>query len=291
MRMTQIFRSALALASATLFPMLVMAEEAKSPGIVTSINRSANIQTAGMPTGSEMWALWISLPAGKKIEVGEPKVQGTWMNLDMGLTGTTVSAAEKGKAIEDHCVVVADEGQESYTGQEVSIGHREGFACRFGTGAPYWEENRGTELFSRAQLNVGGPWTPGMGDTVDDYRSAGGDAKALRVAPFLFRKVEKDLRAAGMMTATIRVITMPPGSRNVGMDHYPTLRMVTRGELKWGNIPLDADPSAMPNGMFKLGQFNWVEWTKPQQVVLANESDQPAELVEWSVAPVSGTAP
>jgi hypothetical protein len=289
--MSHIFRVTLAIAGVAIFPMLAMAEEAKPPGIVTSMSRSANIPTAGMPTGSEMWALWISLPAGKKIEVGEPTVPSSWMNLDMGLTGRTVSAAEKGKALEDHCVVVADEGQESYTGQEVSIGPGEGFACRFGTGAPYWEENRGTELFSRAQLNVGGPWTPGMGDTVDDYRSASGDAKALRVDAISFRKVETELRAAGMMTATTRVITMPPGSRSVAMDRYPTLRMVTRGELKWGTIPVEVDSSAMPNGMFKLGRFNWVEWTRPQQVVLLNDSQQPAELVEWSVAPVSGTAP
>jgi hypothetical protein len=223
--------------------------------------------------------------------VKEPKVQGTWMNLDMALTGTTVSAVEKGKATGDNCVVMGAEGQQSYTGQEIRIGPGEGFACRFGTGASYWEENRGTVLFSRAQLNVGGPWTPGMNDTVDDYRRAGGDSKALRVDQILFRTVEKDVRAAGMMTATTRVITMPPGSSSVALDRYPTLRMVSRGELKWGTIPVDAAATARPAGMFKLGPFNWVDWTKPQQVVLSNQTDQPAELVEWSVAPAAATAP
>lgn len=289
--MSRIFRSAVALASAALFPMLVMAEEAKPPGIVTSTSRSATIPTAGMPPGSEMWALWISLPAGKKIQSAEAKVQSKWMNLDMGLTGTTVSATSSGTAPENECVVMGAEGQVNFTGQVTTTGPGEGFACHFGTGSPYWEVNNGTDLYSRVQLNVGGPWVPGMYDVVDAYRSVGGDSKALRVDAIAFRKVEAELRAAGMMTATTRVVTMPPGSRSVAMDRYPTLRMVTRGELKWGSVPVEADAASMPWGQFKLGQFNWVEWTKPQQVVLSNESDQPAELVEWSVAPAAGPAP
>lgn len=291
MRMSQIFKVGLAIASAVAFPMLAMAEGASAPGIVTSMSRSTIIPTAGMPSGSEMWAIWISLPAGKRIEVTEPKVPSTWMNLDMGLAGSTVSAALPGHGPGYSCVVFSADGQVNYTGQETTTGPGDGFACPFGTGAPYWEENRGSDLYSRAQLNVGGPWAPGMYNTVDGYKNAGGDTKALRVDAIAFRKVAQELAAAGMMTATTRVIIMPPGSRSVAVDRYPTLRMVSRGELKWGNIPLDADPSAMPTGMFKLGRFNWVEWIKPQQVVLANESDQPAELVEWSVAPASGIAP
>jgi hypothetical protein len=56
MRMSQIFRFSVALASVALFPVLAMADAAKPPGIVTSVIRSANIPTAGMPQGSEMWA-------------------------------------------------------------------------------------------------------------------------------------------------------------------------------------------------------------------------------------------
>lgn len=177
-----------------------------------------------------------------------------------------------------------------YAGQETATGPGEGFACQFGTGNPYWEENRGKDLYSRAQLNIGGPWTPGMVDAVDTYRRAGGDSKALRVDAIAFRKVEEELRATGMMIATTRVITMAPGSRSVTMDRYPTLRMVTDGELRWGTVPVDMTVRAMPKSLFKLGQFNWVDWTKPQQVVLSNESDKPAEFVEWSITPAPGVA-
>jgi len=84
---------------------------------------------------------------------------------------------------------------------------------------------------------------------------------------------------------------MAPGSRSVAADRYPTLRMLTSGELKWGSLPADAAEATLPKGMFKLGVFNWIDWTKPQQVVLSNESQAPAQFVEWSVAPGSATAP
>ena len=291
MRNSNIHRGIVAIASTAIFPVLAMANGAKAPGIVTSISRSATIPTAGMPPGSEMWALWISLPAGGKVEVQEPKVQSTWMDLEIGLTGSAVSATLSGKAPGNRCLVFVAEGQESFTGQETTTSPGDGFACEFGTGVPYWEENRGSDPYSRVQLNVGGPWVPGMYDTVDAYRSAGGDSKALRVNKIIFQKVEKELRAAGMMTATTRVVTMAPGSRNVAVDHYPTLRMVTRGELTWGTIPVEMEATTMPQGMFKLGVFNWIDWTKPQQVVLSNESGAPAEVVEWSVMPAGGPVP
>lgn len=289
--MPHIFTFAAAIASATLLPMLAMADGESSPGIVTSFSRSATIPTAGMPPGSEMWAIWISLPAGKRIEMTEPKVPSTWMDLDMGLTGSTTSANLPGAVAKHACTVFSAAGQVRYTGQETSTGPGDGFACPFGTGAPYWEENRGSDLYSRAQLNVGGPWVPGTYNIVDSYKDAGGDTKALRVDAIAFRKVADELRAAGMMTAMTRVITMPPGSTSTAVDRYPTLRMVTRGELKWGMAPAGTDSPAMPKGMFKLAPFNWVDWTKPQQVVLSNETDQPAELIEWSVVPATGTAP
>jgi hypothetical protein len=67
--------------------------------------------------------------------------------------------------------------------------------------------------------------------------------------------------------------------------------MVTTGELMWGTIAVESKMSVMPKSMFKLGQFNWVQWTKPQQVVISNESDKPAEFVEWSVIPALGAVP
>jgi hypothetical protein len=291
MCMTRIFPCIVALVSTAFFPILAMAEGTKPLGIVTSISRSATISTVDMPTGSEMWALWVSLPAGKKIEVKEPKVASTWMDLEFGLTGSAVSATLSGNAPGEGCVLLNADGQKNVVEQEVTTRPGDGFACNFGTGVPYWEENRGGDLYSRAQLSIGGPWKRGMYDTYDAYRTAGGDPQALRVDPISFRAVEKELRTTGMMIATARIVTMPPGSRSVATDRYPTLRMVTSGELRWGTIPLEMAASAIPNGMFKLGQFNWIEWTRPQQVVVTNESDKPAELVEWSVTPAVATTP
>jgi hypothetical protein len=289
MSMSPIFRGTVAIVSVVFFPMLAVAEGAKSPGIITSINRSATISTGGMPPGSEMWALWVSLPAGKKVEVKEPKVPSTWMDLEVDLTGSTVTAS--GTAPEEGCVLFGADGQKNFTAQESTTRPGDALACNFTTGVPYWQENRGDELYSRAQLNIGGPWAQGMYDTPSAYRMAGGDSQALRVDAILFREVEKELRATGMMTATTRIVTMPPGSKSMATDRYPTLRMVTSGELRWGTIPIELETSAMPKSMFKLGQFNWIQWTRPQQVVLSNESDKPAELVEWSVTPALGTAP
>ncbi len=291
MRMSHVFRAFMTAAGVAALPMIAMADGAPTPGIDTSLSRTATIPTGSMPPGSEMWALWIALPAGRKVEGKEPKVTSKWMDLEMGLTGSTVSAPVSGTFPENQCLVLGAKGQVNLTGEETTTGPGEGFACHFSAGVPYWEENRGNDLYSRAQLNVGGPWVPGMYDTVDAYRGAGGDTRALRVDPISFRKVEAELRAAGMMTATTRVVTMAPGSRSVAVDRYPTLRMLTSGELRWGTLPADNAETAMPKGMFKLGVFNWIDWTKPQQVVLANESQAPAQFVEWSVAPASGPAP
>jgi hypothetical protein len=268
---------------------MAIADEARVPGFVTSISRTAAISTGGMPPGSEMWAIWISLPAGRKVEVEEPKVPSIWMNLDVGLTGSTVSASLSGRAPD--CVIFGAGGHRSFGANETTTLPGDALVCNFTTGEPYWEENRGDGLYSRAQLNVGGPWAPGMYTTSESYRMAGGESKYLRVDPFSFRGAEMELRASGMMNATVRVVTMPPGSRSVVADRYPTLRMVTNGELRWGTIPAEVEASAMPKSMFKLGQFDWVQWTRPQRVVLSNDSDKPAEFVEWSVTPALVAAP
>ena len=160
---------------------VAMADEAKSPGIVTSISRSANLSTGGMPPGSEMWAIWVSLPAGKKVEVKEPKVPSTWMDLEVVLTGSSVSASLSGKVSD--CVLIDAEGQKDLTGQETTTRPGDAVACNFTTGNPYWEENRGGEVYSRVQLNIGGPWVPGTYD-ISLYRDAGGDFRALRSIRF-----------------------------------------------------------------------------------------------------------
>jgi len=289
--MSHVYRAIVAAAGVAVLATPAMADGASTPGIDTSVSRTATIPTGGMPPGSEMWALWVALPAGKKVEGKEAKVPGRWMDLEMGLTGSTVSAPVSGTFREDQCYVLGAKGQANLTGKQTTTGPGEGFACHFSTGVPYWEENRGSDPYSRAQLNVGGPWVPGMYDMVDAYRGAGGDTRALRVDAISFRKVEAELRAAGKMTATTRVVTMAPGSSSVAVDRYPTLRMLTSGELKWGSLPADAAEATLPKGMFKLGVFNWIDWTKPQQVVLSNESQAPAQFVEWSVTPGSATAP
>lgn len=291
MPMSHVFRFAMTIVSAVAFPMLALGDGATPPGIITSISRSAAIPTGNMPTASEMWAMWISLPAGKRVEMAEPKIKSRWMDLEVGLTGTSVSGALSGDMSGIECVLFGPAGQEKFMGQEGSFRPGDALACHFGTGLPYWEENRGSELYSRAQMNIGGPWSPGMYNTVDAYQGAGGETKALRVDSINFRKVAEELRASGMMIATTRIVTMPPGSRNVATDLYPTLRMVTRGELQWGSLAVDAEQAATPVGMFKLGPFNWVDWTKPQQVVIENRADQPAELVEWSVRPATVPTP
>jgi hypothetical protein len=112
--MSHLSLGAVAIMSAAAIPMLAMAEGAKSPGIITSISRSATTPTEGMPPGSEMWALWISLPPGKKVEVSEPKVPSTWMDLEIVLSGSTVSAPLSKTAPENECLLLSAEGHVSF---------------------------------------------------------------------------------------------------------------------------------------------------------------------------------
>lgn len=289
--MSRLFRGSILLATAAFFPVLAMADDARSTGIITSISRSATISTEGMPPGSEMWAMWLSLPAGKKVEMKEAKIPSIWMDLEVVLTGSTASGTTSGRAPEEGCVLFDDAGQRDASGQEVTNTPGDAFACNFGAGVPFWEENRGSELYTRAQLSIGGPWAPGMSDTPEEARMVGGEARAANVNATEFGDAEKELRGAGMMTATTRVVTMPPGSKSMAVDRYPTLRMVTSGELKWGTTPAGSDPSVTPKRVFREGRFMWVVWNGPRKIVLSNESDKPVEFVEWTVAPASGNSP
>lgn len=290
MRRSKFLLFTVAIMGAAGFAGRAVAEGTGSSGIISSVSRTATMSTGNMPPGSEMWALWVSLPPGQKIEVTEAKVPSTWMDLETTITGSTTSALLPGSTAGNQCLFLGTEGPANFTGQQVTIRQGEGFACDFGTGGSYWEENRGADLYARAQLNVGGPWVPGMYDAIDTYRSAGGDSKALRVDAISFRPVEKELRAAGMMTATTRIVTMPPGTKGSAEDRYPTLRMLTRGELKWGAGPVDIDAPELKS-VFKLAPFNWIEWTRPQRVVLSNETSAPAEYIEWSVIPAPASHP
>lgn len=282
--------AAAAIAGGGIVPQPAAAGTASGSGIITTISRSATMPVVAMPEGSEMWALWVTLPPGGRIEVAEPQIAATWMDLEITLAGSVVSASMPASAPQNNCLLLGQGAPVRFAGQEITLRQGDGFACDFGTGGAYFEENQGTQAYARAQLNVGGPWKPGMYDVVDGYRRAAGDSKALRIDAVAFRAVAKELRAAGMMTATTRIVTMPPGTSSLTTDRYPTLRMVTSGELKWGTGPAGASAQEV-KGVFKLAPFNWVDWRGPQQVRLSNESAAAAEFVEWSVAPAAAAAP
>ena len=95
------------------------------------------------------------------------------------------------------------------------------------------------------------------------------------------------------MTVAIRNVTMPPGSRIVTTDHYPTVRMVENGELTCGFIPEGSDVAAAPNPEVRKA-FDMTEWSPDyadKQFVLINDSDQPVQFVEWTVAPAQNAKP
>ena len=58
----------IAAAGISFLPLLARAEEAKWPGVITSASGSAIISTEGMSPGGEVWAGWMSLPAGAAVQ-------------------------------------------------------------------------------------------------------------------------------------------------------------------------------------------------------------------------------
>lgn len=151
-------------------------------------------------------------------------------------------------------------------------------------------ENRGSQPYVFAGLAVGGPWEEGMEDDADRYLKVNGLAKAARVASAQFGEVEKEILKAGAMTVVIRNVTMPPGTRIVTMDHYPTLRMVENGQLILSSIP-ESSNAAAPKVLAAFDMMEWAPASAEKQIVLANSGDEPVQFVEWTVAPVQGVKP
>lgn len=288
MKTSRKFISAAILLSAMLLPLPAVADEAREPGIVTSTGISATISAKGMPAGSEMWALWLSLPAGKRVEVKDVGFPSTWLDTELSLNGSSVS---EGTMPPGKCFLFRAGMLQDFSGSKITTRPGDGFACGFAASYPFWEENKGTELYARAQFSIGGPFRQGQVDMPEEYRKAGGEAQAMNVDIGMFNSVEQELRAAGAMTTTIRQVTMPPGSKSMVTDRYPTLRMITSGKLSWGGIPEGSDMSLMPKSMSEKSRFDWIGWRNSGPLVLLNKSDKPVEFVEWSVAPAPGSAP
>lgn len=267
-------------------PNLTRADETRAPGIVTSSAVSATLSTKNMKPGGEMWALWLTLPPGARVQF--PQGFSEWTDTELVLGGTSIG---QGSPPAGTCFAFANGWRQDAANTEITSNPGDGFACSYGKGVAYWEENRGKELFVKAVVNIGGPPAPGDIYTGSVYSAAGGgiawkgfDAK--KFAPF-----EEELRAAGAMTVSIRQVTMPPGARIVTTDPYPVIRMITKGDMHWGTIPADADPATAPAKMIKGFEHTFIEWRAADQLVITNTTDKAEEFVEWSVVPAPGAMP
>ncbi len=167
-------------------------------------------------------------------------------------------------------------------------------ACNYGVFPATRDENRATEPFMRAEIVVGGPWVPGMPSGPDEYRNVNGLAQSIQIAPSKFSGVEKEILGAGAVTVAIRKVSVPPGGRIVAADRYPTVRMVENGQLTWGILPAGSDAATAPKDTFKFNwpeRIGWKEFPGEGQVVLFNADTEPAEFIEWSVAPAPSAKP
>ena len=162
-------------------------------------------------------------------------------------------------------------------------------ACNYALATSHREENRSSEPYVYAFLSIGGPWLPGMESDPDEYRKVGGDAGAVNVSPSEFGAAEKEILAAGAMCVTIRRVTMPPGSRIVAIDRYPTLRMAEKGHLEFASSKAGSDPTAQPDVLALKSRFGWMGWDSLHpRTTVSNTGKEPAEFIEWSVAPAQG---
>ena len=212
-----------------------------------------------------------------------------WAYVEMALGGSAVVTG----APTPMCNFVSAGGVQAASSERVTdSGDVE--ACNYGVLPGSRTENRGSEPYVFAGLAVGGPWAEGMEDSSALYLKVNGLAKLTQVSSSQFGEVEKEILKAGAMTVAIRNVTMPPGSRIVRTDHYPTLRMVEIGQLTWGFIPEGSDAAAAPKNPEVRKAADMTEWAPgnaDKQIVLFNESDQPVQFVEWTVAPAQGAKP
>lgn len=250
------------------------------PGIVVSVSGSATISTKGMSPGSEIWAVWYSLPAGKSVV--EPASGAKWAWFEMALGGAAVVTGTPTPM----CRPVSAGGFQAAGSERVSeAGDVE--VCNYAILPESRTENRGTQPYIFAGLAVGGPWKEGMEDDIDLYLKVNGMAKVAQVRSAQFRDVEIEILNAGAMTVGIRNVTLPPGARIVATDRYPTLRMVASGQLSIARGPSTAKPKVLA----PYEMTEWVPGNPDEQIVLSNSTDQPVQFVQWTVAPAQGVNP
>ena len=189
------------------------------PGIITSVGGSATISTEGMPPGGEIWAEWYSLPPGKAVE--ESATAPKWAYVEMALGGSAVVTGDPAPM----CHFLGAGGRQAEGSERITDpGDLE--ACNYAVLPGSRIENRGSEPYFFAGLAGGGPWVEGMEDSAELYLKVNGLAKLAQIPSSQFLEAEKEILKAGAMTVIIRNVTMPPGSRVVKTDHYPTVRMV-----------------------------------------------------------------
>lgn len=284
MRMTRALLAATAISATMLAGLTAQANETRTPGLITSNAVSTIVSTKNLEEGLEMSALWISMYPGNRVQTAQ--YVGKWAGLWLSLSGSSVYS---GKFPPGKCAHFAGGLSEDLSGREVVSKPGDGSGCSTLSPA-WWEENRSTEPYEFAQLGVGVDH-PGDPGSWPDYQNAGGLVRGVGLEPREFAPVGDVLRAAGAMTLSIRNVTMPPGARMVVDDTYPALRMITRGKIRWGQLPPEADTAAAPKEMFTASVTTWISWADARRTVIANETDKLAQFIEWSVAPAPGAAP
>jgi len=281
--------AAVAIAVATTaFPLGSLAQTAATgPGIITSMSGSATISTKGMAPGGEIWAEFYSLPAGKVVE--ETAAAPKWAYVEMALSGSAAITGDPAPM----CRFLSAGGVQAES-SEHTADPGDMMACNYGVLAASRTENRGSEPYVFAGLSVGGPWAEGTEDSSEQYLKANGLAEFAQIPTSKFGDAEKEILKAGAMTVAIRNVTIPPGSRIVKTDHYPTVRMVENGELTFGLLPEGSDAAAGPKNPEVRKAFEMTEWSPAsadKQIVLANGGGQPVQFVEWTVSPAQSAKP
>lgn len=271
------------LAAALVMPSLSMAGETKSAGIITSTGISATMPTREIVPGGDMWVGWVMLPPGRRVEF--PQLVSQWTDLELVLGGSAIggSNAPPGKCFAFRTGIVQD-----VFGGEGTSNPGDGVACGYAPGAQYWEENRGTEPFTKAVMNIGGPNTPGELHTTPGYVEVGGFVQGYLIPRKDYALVENELIAAGAMTVSIRQGTLPPHARLAVKDRYPTVRFVIDDRVSLGSLPAEADPMTAPKSPLTAA---WIPWVPRRQLVITNTQETPVQFVEWSVVPEPGVLP
>ncbi len=259
------------------------AGEKNESGIVVSVSGSAIISAQGMSAGGEIWAEWYSLPPGRTVV--EPTSAAKWAYLEVALDGSAAVTANSSAM----CRYFDAAGREA-PGSDPVVEPGDVEACTYSILQGARRENRDSQPYVFATLSVGGPWKRGMEDGADQYVKVNGLAKGGHILPPQFGEVEKEILKTGAMRAAIRRVTMPPGSRIVTTDRYPTLRMVEKGRL---NVIAAPEGSGIQASKV-LAAFDITEWAPAnadKQIVLSNTGNVPVQFVEWSVAPAQASSP